>query len=173
MITQEQANYLLSLPKYIIEGEEILEFKDYSPKFPIADRIYIISKDDDAYSFFVEIQQSRKNQLKLTLHFQEDDTNIGLLRVDYNGRHKNPELESTDLPGMFKPYIGKWIDESHIHYFVEGYNPLVWAIPLYLDEAFSSKSFNGVNDFADVLKSFCNRINVETNFTINVQTKLL
>jgi len=173
MITQEQAEYLLKLPKYIIEGENILELKDYSPSFPIEERIYLISKDDDAYSFFIEIQQSRKNQIKLTLHFQEDDTNIGLLRVDYNGRHKNPESGNSALPNIFKSYIGMWIEESHIHYFVEGYNPLIWAIPLNRDETYPAKRFAGVNDFADVLKTFCNKINIETNLIINVQTKLL
>lgn len=173
MITQEQADYLLDLPKNIIEGENVLESKDYSPTFPINDRIYLISKDDDAYSFFIEIQQSRKNQLKLTLHFQEDDTNIGLLRVDYNGRHKNPESGHSLLPDIFKPSIGLWIEESHIHYYVEGYNPLVWAIPLNTDESYSAKSFTGINDYADVFKTFCNKINIETNLTINVQTKLL
>lgn len=173
MISQDQADYLLSLPKYIIEGENILVLKDYSPTFPINDRIYIISKDDDAYSFFIELQQSRKNQLKLTLHFQEDDINIRLLRVDFNGRHKNPESGNPVLPNICRPYIGLWIEESHIHYYVEGYNPLVWAIPLNTDETYSAKSFTGINDFADVLKTFCNKINVKTNLTINVQTKLL
>lgn len=173
MITQEQADYLIDLPKYIIEGEDILDLKDYSPTFPVNDRIYIISKDDDTYSFFIEIQQSRKNQLKLTLHFQEDETNIGLLRVDYNGRHKNPESGNSALPKIFEPYIGLWIEESHIHYYVEGYNPLVWAIPLNTDETYSAKSFTGINDYADAFKTFFNKINVETNLTINVQTKLL
>lgn len=173
MISQEQADYLLNLPKCLIEGEVVLKSKDYFPTFPINDRIYIISEVDDAYSFFIEIQQCRKNQIKLTLHFQEDDTNIGLLRVDYNGRHKNPELDIVSLPDKFKPYIGLWIEESHIHYYVEGYNPLVWAIPLDKVETYPAKNFTSINDFADVLKTFCNKINLETNLTINVQTILL
>lgn len=173
MFTQEQADYLLNLPKYLIEGEVVLKSKDYSPTFPINDRIYIISEEDDAYSFFYWDTASRKNQLKLTLHFQEDDTKIGLLRVDYNGRHKNPELGNAVLPEIFKPYIGLWIEESHIHYYVEGYNPLVWAIPLSIDETFSAKNFTGVNDFASIFKTFCNIINVKTNLTINIQTQLL
>lgn len=60
MISQEQADYLLMLPKYIIEGENILNIKDYSPTFPIEDKIYIISKDDDAYSFLLRYNKAKR-----------------------------------------------------------------------------------------------------------------
>ncbi len=69
MITQEQAEYLISLPKHIIEEENVLEIKNYSPAFPVNDIIYMASKEDNDFNFFLEIWQSSKNQLKLTLHF--------------------------------------------------------------------------------------------------------
>jgi len=172
MITQEQADYLLNLPKQIIEGEDVLEIKDYSPTFPVQDRIYMISKDDDEFNFFLEIQQSSKNQLKLTLHFQENETSIGLLRVDFNGRHKNPEEINSFLPELFKPFAGKWIEENHIHYFIQGYKPLAWAIPINIDESFSVTNFENYNNFDEILKAFMNKINLITNLIINIQIQI-
>ncbi|MBM4054348.1 MAG: hypothetical protein FJ264_06705 [Planctomycetes bacterium] len=77
MITQQQADYLLALPKHIIEGDSVLERKMYAPSFPVDDRLYMVSKEDDEFSFFLEITQSPKKNLKLTLHFQEEDASIG------------------------------------------------------------------------------------------------
>ncbi len=85
MITQQQADYLLALPKHIIEGDTVLERKMYAPFRPINDRLFMVSKDDDEFSFFLEINQSPRKQLKLTLHFQEAEASIGLLRVDFKG----------------------------------------------------------------------------------------
>lgn len=173
MITQEQADYLLTLPKHIIEGEEVLERKKYSPSFPIDDRIYMVSKGVDEFSFFLEITQSSKNDLKLTLHFQEEDASIGLLRVDFNGRHPNPEIANDKVPDLFRPFAGQWLEESHIHYFVEGYKPLAWAIPLKADITFSVKDFASTNEFRSILQAFGNKINLKTILFISIQMNLI
>ncbi len=173
MITQKQAEYLLELPKQIIEGDIILERKMYAPSRPINDRLYMVSKDDDEFSFFLEIHQSPRNQLKLTLHFQESEASIGLLRVDFNGKHKNPELENVHVPDIFKPYAGQLIEENHIHYFVEGYKPLAWAIPLNNDNTFSVKEFTETKGLASIFQAFRNRINLQTIFEISIQRSLL
>ncbi len=47
-----------------------------------------------------------------------------------------------------------WIEESHIHYFIEGYKPLAWAIPIIKDESFSITNFKDYNDFDEILKAF-------------------
>lgn len=172
MLTKEIVDYLIELKKWIIEDENVLENRVYTPGFPVNERIYMISKDDSVYNFFVEIWQS-KNYLKLTLHLQENETSTGLLRVDFNGRHKNPEELNEFVPELFKQYAGMWLEESHIHYFIEGYDPLVWAIPLYKDESFGVKNFSSSNDYLDVFKEFMNRINLETKIIINLQTKLV
>lgn len=173
MITQEQADYLLTLSKHIIEGEEVLERKKYTPSFPINDRIYMISKEDDEFSFFLEINQSSKQKLKLTLHLQEEDASIGLLRVDFNGRHFNPEIANDKVPDIFKPFAGQWLEESHIHYFVYGYRPLAWAIPLKADNTFSVKDFTGTSEFGNVLQAFGNKINLKTILCISIQMNLI
>jgi hypothetical protein len=38
MITQEQAAYLINLPKYVLDNERYLEKFSYTPKPPIDDR---------------------------------------------------------------------------------------------------------------------------------------
>jgi hypothetical protein len=107
------------------------------------------------------------------LHFQEDEASIGLLRVDFNGRHRNPETITDKLPEVFKPYAGQWIEESHIHYFVEGYKPLAWALPLTADETFAIKTFNDISTIGEVLNEFGRKINLKTELTTTIQTVLL
>lgn len=124
MITAQQAQDLLDLPKHIVEDDNYLDRKSYVPTFPIDDRIYLASKSDNEFTFFLDIWQSSKQQIKLTLHFQEDDASIALLRIDFNGRHKNPETENNNVPEIFSPYAGQMLDDSHIHYFIDGYKPL-------------------------------------------------
>ncbi len=173
MITQEQAEYLVSLPKYLVQDEAYLERFAYSPKPPIDDRWYLASREEEDILFFLDIFQSSKKLLKLTLHFQEDEASIGLLRVDFNGRHHNPETVTDKVPDKFKPYAGQWIEESHIHYFVEGYKPLAWALPLTADETFAIKTFDDVSAIGEVLNELGKKINLKTGLTVTIQTVLL
>ena len=140
-------------------------------EFPMNFRYELVSEDDDEFSFLWEVTQSTKNTLKISLHFQEDESKIGLLRVDYFGTHQNPFAAKDDLPNKFKPYIGKAFsyDEPHVHYHVEGYKPLVWAVPIEISEMTiieitetdtCSKVVSAILDFAKI-------INLETKLTIN------
>ncbi|MCR4291576.1 MAG: hypothetical protein NUV76_01720 [Candidatus Kuenenia sp.] len=173
MITQQQADYLLGLPKHIAEGDEVLERKMYTFSFPIDDKIYMVSKADDEFSFFLEITQSSKQNLKLTVHFQEEDVSIGLLRVDFNGRHLNPEIANDKVSDVFRPFAGQWLEESHIHYFVEGYKPLAWAIPLKEDSTFSVKDFTNISEFRNIFRVFGNKINLQTILEICIQRQFI
>ena len=174
MITSEQAKYLIELPKLIIEGEKILGEKTFSPPDPLQDRLYMVSEEDNDFSFFWVIDQRSKNSIKFTLHYQEEDANIGLLRIDYNGRHKNPEIANENVPELIKPFAGIWLDEypGHIHFVIDGYEPLKWAIPLELD-SFPIKNIINYTDIIDALKAFAKKINLRTNLQINAQTKML
>ncbi len=172
MITKQQADYLLDLPKHIIEQDKFLDKKNYAPLLPIDDRIYMASKDDNDFTFFLDIWQSSKNQLKVTLHFQEEDASIALLRVDFNGRHINPEIANDNVSDEFKPYAGKWIEESHIHYFVEGYKPLSWAIPLTVDDSFPIKTFSDSSEIGNIILAFGKKINLKTQLSITFQMKI-
>ena len=172
MITAAQAQTLLDLPKHIVEEEKYLDRKNYAPKLPIDDRIYMASKTDDEFTFFLDIWQRSKQQIKITLYFQEDDSSIGLLRVDFNGRHKNPEIENENVPDIFKPYAGKLLEESHIHYFVDGYKTLNWAIPLEIDDSFPVKNFTDSSQIGSIIQAFGKKINLKTQLKITYQTNI-
>jgi len=171
MITLQQSQYLLDLPKHIVEDNNYVDRKSYTPTFPIDDRIYLASKVDEEFSFFLAIWQSSKQQIKITLHFQEADASIPLLRVDFNGRHKNPETANDNVPDIFKSYSGRLLEESHIHYFVEGYKPLAWAIPLKVDD-FPIKDFADTSQVGSIIQAFCTRINLKTQLMITIQTSI-
>ncbi len=104
----------------------------------------------------------------MTLHHQEDQSNIGLLRVDYNGKHKNPETVTDKVPEFLHPYAGKWFDyhEHHIHYYVEGYPALAWAAPL-KDVDFGQKSIHNPHDIVNAFYYFAEEINLVTRVTIH------
>lgn len=113
-ITNEQAEYLLSLPKKIVEGNQLLD------------------------------------------------------------RTINPEFILPHLPEKFHPFAGKdFTDkEHHIHYYVDGYKPLAWAIPIINDD-FKIKEISEDVDFnstfAEIIIQFAKTINIETAITINKQ----
>jgi len=173
MITQELADYLINLEKNIIENDEILDNKIYSPEFPVNDRIDLISRENDEYTFFVDIKQRKKNYLKITLHLQEIEASIGLLRIDYNGRHLNPAIVNSNVPSLFVPYAGQWIEGDHIHYYIDGYKPLSWAIPISIDKTVNIKEYKDSSEICNILKGFFYRINLKTTLDINIQTNLL
>ena len=131
------------------------------------------SKEDEEFFFFLEIWQSTKKRIKLTLHFQEDDASIGLLRIDFEGPpHKNPEIINDHVPEIYKRYAGKWIENRHIHCFIEGYKPLAWAIPL-IDDDFPIKEFTDQNLIAQILYAFGEKINLKTKLHITIQTQII
>lgn len=172
MFSQEQTTLLLGLSKKVFKEKKPIDSLPYHPKFPISrERIDLVCEEENLF-FLLQIDQSKKNQLKLTLHFQDDDSSIGLLRVDFNGRHRNPEGINDKVPDFFKPYAGKFIEESHIHYNIEGYNPLDWAVPLIADNSFDQKEFQTENDFESAFQAFAKRINLITKVNIVFQGQL-
>lgn len=120
----KRVQYLIDLPKKVVEGSTLLDQKSILLRSPFQERYPLLSEEDQDFSFFVEVFQSSKNLLKVTFHFQEDNANYGLLRVDYGGRHKNPEVINEYVPETCRPYCGQWLDTPHVHFAVEGYKPL-------------------------------------------------
>lgn len=167
----QQVLYLINLSKKIVEDGALLERKSIVLDNPLSERYPLLSEEDDNYSFFVEVYQSPKNLLKISLHFQEDGANYGLLRVDYGvgGRHKNPEVCNEHVPEIYKPYQGQWIDTPHIHFAVEGYRQLAWVIPLEADD-FPVKFIEQSSEISSAFVAFFKRINVTTTLKITTQT---
>lgn len=168
MFTNQQADYLVNLSKKIVENDVFKETVTFKQEFPFRKNFILASEEDNEFIFLFEINQSSKNQLKLTLLFQEDESKIGLLRVDFNGKHKNPETVNNTLPEVFIEFAGKWFDynEHHIHYFVEGYSPLAWAIPL-TNDTFPVKDLLSNTDIIDSIKFFCEKIKLKSEIIIN------
>ncbi|MEJ5245217.1 MAG: hypothetical protein WHV28_05845 [Bacteroidota bacterium] len=169
MFSAEQAQYLLGLPKKVEQNGKLADKLVFDQPFPFTFRYTLISPDDDEFVFLYDITQSSKNQFKLSLYILEDETKIGLLRVDYNGQHKNPEIITDKVPEIFHPFAGKFFDyhEHHIHYYVEGYKTtLDWALPLANDE-FPLKNISKPSDVINIFFSFNQIINLKTEFIIN------
>lgn len=129
--TQEDLDALLAAPKWVVLRGELLDVQPLGNATPLHHRLTLQDQDGDN-RFLWEINQSPKNMLKLTLHHQQSDTCEPLLRVDYQSGHMNPVEILPSLPARFHPYAGKEFShqDHHIHYPVQGYKPLAWAIPL-------------------------------------------
>lgn len=171
-ITNEQAEYLLKLPKKVVQNDMLLDKLTIDQKFPFDVRYELVSEKDDEFTFLWDIHQSKKNSIRISFHHQENDSKTGLLRVDYNSGHINPEVVTENVPEKFHPFVGKSfsINEHHIHYHVQGYKSLAWAVPLSIDE-FEIKELNDDTDFnvtfANIIKLFAKTVNIETDIKIN------
>lgn len=171
IISNEQSEYLIQLKKKVLQNDVALEQLTINQEFPMHLRFELISEEDDDFSFLWEITQSAKNAIRISLHFQEDESKIGLFRVDYNSGHRNPETASNKLPQRFLPFVGKWFsnEESHVHYHVEGYKPLAWAVPIE-DSEMTTKEIADTNTnekLSSAIQEFAKIINLETELTIN------
>ena len=173
-MTVELADYLIGLDKQIVKDGKLLDSYLIDITYPMNFRLMLSSPDDLEQNLMIDVKESAKSALKISLHHQDDNSQNGLLRVDYNSRHKNPEEVIDTLPTSFHPFAGCWLDDyaGHIHYVVDGYKPLAWAIPLENDE-FPIKELGGREDYAATLQAFFDKINVKTTITFNTQMRIV
>ena len=167
MTSIHDCEYLLNLPKKVESNGNIKEAIVFNGAVPIRYSFTLVSLECSGITFQYDINQSEKNHFKLSLYLMYDDEKIGLFRVDYNGQHKNPEGIIATLPSKFHQYAGKWFtfNEPHIHYHVDGYKPLAWAVPL--DEKFKIKELNDQSDVVGACLEFNDLINLQTKFLGN------
>ena len=156
----DEAQRLLELPKKIVVGDRPQDNLNITFTERICKRFNLRSEDGNQI-FLFNIQQQAKSHLKISLHFQENSQYIGLLRLEYQNSHKNPERLNQYVPEMARPYCGQYIDESHIHIYVQGYNSLAWAVPLDA-YGFSAKSIESTDAFFCAVQEFCDKISVAT-----------
>lgn len=170
----ELAEYLLGLDKWVVLEGEIVKSHVLHIGYPMDLRIMLATPDDLEQNLLIKIWESDKKAFKIGLHHQDQSTQNGLLRVDFNGRHVNPVEVLPTVPEKFHPFAGQWLDgyAGHIHYVVDGYKPLVWAIPLQFDD-FPIKSLTDRSDYLKTLKAFFSKINLKTDITFNHQMTLL
>jgi hypothetical protein len=173
-MTVELAEYLIGLEKYVVQnGEQVNTFL-LDIQFPMSFRLALSAPDDLDQNLLVDIKESNKKSLKISLHHQDQSTQNGLLRLDFNGRHRNPVEITSAVPEIFKPFAGQWLDNfsGHIHYVVDGYKPLAWAIPLEIDD-FPVKQLGGREDYIRILNEFFAKINLKTSIAISQQMRIL
>lgn len=158
-LSQKEAEQLILLKKKIVIDDKLLDEYTISRNKNLFGRFQLSSLDGNN-QFLLKITQGLR-KFKITLHFQENNQYVGLLRVDYDGYHKNPETVNEHVPDFAKKYIGKTIESSHVHFFVEGYKTLNWAVPIY-DYDFSIKDLSNESLISDAIEEFCNKINLCT-----------
>lgn len=173
-MTVKLAEYLLGLDKYVVQNGGTVENYLLDIQYPMSLRLMLSAPDDLDQNLLVDIKESGKKSLKISLHHQDNSTQNGLLRVDFYSRHFNPVDILDTVPEKFRPFAGQWLDDNagHIHYVVDGYKPLAWAIPLELDD-FPIKELNGREDYTNTLKAFFQKINLRTVFRYNHQLRVL
>ena len=106
-------------------------------------------------------------QLTLGLTHTE---NIGLIRIDYNAAHKNPERITEDVPEYLHRFAGVRFpnNESHIHIYVQNFN-LDWAMPL-KEHSFEVKIIESISDIEKAIRCFQREINLKTSLMIQMSS---
>ncbi|KAA6350903.1 hypothetical protein EZS27_001750 [termite gut metagenome] len=167
MLTMEQAARLVNTPKKIEVKGEILDNIQLTQRVPLQLHYRLLSNEYEDYVFLYDVKQSGKNYFKFSLYLMENDAKIGLIRIDYNGQHQNPEAKTESLPEEFYPYIGKSYsyNEPHVHYYVEEGKSMAWAIPL-KDIGFDIQKITSHADINSAFIAFNKLISLETRFNI-------
>lgn len=160
MFSNELAQKLIKLPKTIVGSPPSISLSVEKNRFVLN------NPTEPEYEFLFEISSHRKITFKISLHHQENNSKEGLLRVDYKGGHKNPESTTVFVPDFFKPYVGHFfINEPHIHIYVEGFKDLAWAVPLTAYN-FPVLDISNNTDFSTAISAFAKEINIVSPFTI-------
>lgn len=170
MIDFEKVQEMIGCGKVVLVEGEAREELVLDQIFPMSCRIELASEDGE-YTFVWSIRQSDKNTVRLSLHCMDEDSKMGLIRVDYNAGHVNPEIAGDDLPECFRPYIAKRFadNEHHVHFHVPGYKPMAWALPIG-DTDIEQKDIDlkyRDSDIIAAINSFANIINLKTKLLIN------
>lgn len=171
MLTYQESLRLLNMTKKVRSKDGALVGSlEIDLKSQLDMRIDLVAEDDGAYVFQWVMRQSSKDSLKMSLHLMDGDSKDGVFRVDYNSSHLNPMDRRPDLPEVFIPYIGKHfkINEHHVHYQVEGYRSLAWALPI-AETDIEKKEIRPdclSEDMAEAISSFAKVAHIDVKFII-------
>jgi hypothetical protein len=170
MFTELEAEALIALPKTTGNLQDFVRLDAGKTRLKINPTV------GTDFSFILDITLNQKISFKISMHHQEDTNNIGLLRVDFNGTHKNPEEIIPKLPVEFHAYAGKIFspDDHHIHIYTcpDEYPILSWAIPL-VDHSFPIKQIKNNADIQNALKFFAKEINLQSELLIHPQMRII
>ncbi|WP_218837877.1 DUF6978 family protein [Candidatus Methanoperedens nitratireducens] len=147
MLTQDEANILIGLPK-VKKYDDIYAFPSPGDTLMVP----VISQNG-LENFLIDINRGRIQITKCTYQERHQERTI-LLRLDIDGPpHHNPYVETLPLPDL-EPYNGRIIPCPHVHLYVEGFMDK-WAIPAPTDKFPNTIDlFKTIEDFLD----YCNVI---------------
>ena len=163
MLTNEKAEELLKMPKWIV-GEEngrgatrLLPRRGISLRPVPREENLPMESEDGSRKFRLVV--NREKALKLALHHETHSGDAKLLRVEYGGKaHRNPP--NVEIPPRFRGHSVIARGEPHIHRYVEGF-ALRWALPLSADD-FPVKSISGEDDILKAVRAFGDAIAMKT-----------
>lgn len=174
MLTNEEAEMLLKMPKWIVGGgngrdaARLSHCGIFLSPAPRKEKFRLVSASEYGSRKF-RLVINREAALKLALHHETHSGEAKLLRVEYGGKeHRNPRnVPPEKVPPRFRGHIRAVIarGEPHIHRHVEGFPPLKWALPLSADD-FPVKSVSGENDILKAVRAFGDAIAMETEIRL-------
>lgn len=173
-MTFDEVQDLLAKPKKLVTEEGyLLDMYCLDQKQPMAIELKLTDVETKKFLFRLSIKQSSKIGYKITFHLMNSNGNIPLSRLDINGSHFNPREITAKVPDFLKVHVGERILSSHLHYAVEGYDNLAWALSLkdvndsrLKDVESSSKTIT--TDIAKALTGYFTYLNVLTKLEINL-----
>ncbi len=169
-MTYEEALRLVHLSKWVVDEDgKKIDSISMDQKFPMQFRLHLVSEEDFLREYLLDVKQSAKFGIRINFQVM-DKANWGLARLDYNGNHKNPDEVTDMVPEVFHPHVGEFfMQKSHLHFHVEDFPPLAWALPLEETEITAKKVDDATmaGDFIEAFNSFISYLNVQTKITIN------
>lgn len=108
MLTQEQAKRLIDLLKEAAR-RDVFTWEENKRQDEL-----VVAVEDEKLQFILSLKRS---PFEIRLHFRSRDRDIGLVRVDNNPYHANPD--GTEIR-----------NQPHLHVYREGYDKLEWAEPI-------------------------------------------
>lgn len=172
-MTFEEVQELIAKPKKLVAEDGHLRDSYYLDQtVPLNLTLELTDTETQKLKFRLAINQSSKIGYKISFHLMDSNGYVALSRLDIKGSHWNPKEVTDKVPDFLVPHASEQILTSHLHYFVEGYERLAWALPLadVNDDRLkdiSSTSSNVHVDIVNTLLGYLAYLNVGTKFTIN------
>lgn len=172
-MTFEEVQDLIAKPKKLVaEDGHLIDSYYLDQKVPLCLTLDLTDTETQKIKFCLAVKQSSKIGYKINFHLMDSNGYIALSRLDINGRHGNPKEVTDKVPDFLVPHASEQILTSHLHYYVEGYSPLAWALPLadVNDENLKDVSASSSNVYVDIINALLGYLaflNVRTKFTVN------
>lgn len=163
--SEYEINQLIKVSKKLDTPNQLIDLKEKKNK------VILHSVFNQKHKFMLEITSGLKFHGKASIHSLELKHREGLIRLDFKGRHTNPDNIDENVPKELIKYKSKVfnLDEPHLHVYVKGYG-IRWAIPIQ-ETQFKDCVFSKKDDLGYILSKFAKELNISDE--LNIQTSLL